>query len=252
MTTIKNVLGQSAYWQVNKHLAHRVGIEAALLLSDMVDRWTYFVEQGQTVEIDGKPHFFATSDEIRAKTTLTYRKQKSALKSLESEKLLEARLAGTPAKLHFHVCEEAIWQTLQNKFSRNAKTGVNKSAKQDSTKAQDISNKETVSKNKNKGAPPQTDLFDKVVKGAHLFKNDVIYDLDLYKRKFSEAAAMGIDVEYYYHRAKNWSASKAAKRHDWAAVIRNMMLDDKAKNKLQMSGQGNEQNIGAIADFLTI
>ena len=134
---IKSVLSQSAFWQINKALAQKVGIEPALLLSDLIDRESYFDNRNMLIDINGEGYFFVTSKQILDATTLSYRKQKGSIKTLENEGMIKTFLRGVPAKLHFTICESKIWQSVntsisetinldlaetQNKNERNAKT----------------------------------------------------------------------------------------------------------------------------------
>lgn len=113
---IKNILSQNSFWIVNKGIAREIGLEAALLLSDLVTKSEYF-EANNLLE-DG--YFFNTSENIEQDTTLTYHKQKTALKLLEGLGLIEISLVGVPAKLHFKIFENKILNFLN--------TGIQKSS----------------------------------------------------------------------------------------------------------------------------
>ena len=119
---MKNVLSQGAFWMVNKDLAKEVGLNAALLLSDLITKNEYFNEEW----------FFNTADNIEDSTTLTYHKQKQAIKILEKHGFLETKLIGIPAKLHFKI--------IYNKISNFLNTG--------SEKIQNLNNKNKPNKNK--------------------------------------------------------------------------------------------------------
>ena len=79
---IKTILSQGAFWQINKALAQNVGLEAALLLSDLIDRESYFENRDMLVNINGEGFFFVTSEQIEQSTTLSYHKQRKCLKTL--------------------------------------------------------------------------------------------------------------------------------------------------------------------------
>lgn len=121
---IKNILGQSAFWMVNKEIAKHVGVEAALFLSYMIDKADNLPKK----ERDGMQWFYRTSEDIENETTLSYRVQKSCLKRLSDNGMMYAKLMGTPRKLYFTICESNILQ--------NDNAIVNKSATIELTKAQ--------------------------------------------------------------------------------------------------------------------
>lgn len=121
---IKSIISQTAFWQVNKQIASIVGLDAALLLTELVDRHT--MHEHQLIERDGLFYFFATSDDIQKETTLSYRNQKNAIESLEKHRVIFTKLMGTPAKLHFSICENKIWQMLNTSFSETIKLDLSK------------------------------------------------------------------------------------------------------------------------------
>jgi hypothetical protein len=105
---IKNLLGQNSHWQVNKELARKIGIEPALLLSEIIDSYDYFKERNELVKYDGVLYYFQTSEKIQEKTSLSYKKQKSCIDVLLKHGFIKTTLKGIPAKLHFSVCEDKI------------------------------------------------------------------------------------------------------------------------------------------------
>lgn len=66
-----------------------------------------------------------------------------------------------------------------------------------------------------------------------LFENSRWYDKEKFiERLEQEDAYSGADLEFYYERVKNWSASRGAKRKDWIATARNFMQGDFQDGKL--------------------
>lgn len=106
---ISKVLGQSAFWIVNKELSKKLDIYPTLLLSDLIDKQEYFRARG---ELDNEGFFFNTSEDIEESTTLTYHVQKKCIKRLEESQLLDTKLKGIPAKVHFKVNEIKILNFL--------------------------------------------------------------------------------------------------------------------------------------------
>lgn len=115
---VSKVLGQSAFWIVNKELSKRLDIYPTLLLSDLIDKQEYFRARGE-LDIDG--YFFNTSEDIEESTTLTYHMQKKCIKKLEESKLLDTKLKGMPAKVHFKVNEIKIWDFLNTSIKQTPK-----------------------------------------------------------------------------------------------------------------------------------
>ena len=140
MKSIKSVLSQTAFWQINKSLAQEVGLEAALLLSDLIDRQSYFERRGMIIDIEGEPFFFVTSDKIEQSTTLTYHKQKKCIKTLENAGMLNTRLKGVPAKIHFNIVENKIWKSLNTSIEETLKLDLEKLENKNSNSSKCINN----------------------------------------------------------------------------------------------------------------
>ncbi|MCU0351514.1 MAG: hypothetical protein MUF43_11930 [Flavobacterium sp.] len=127
----KDFLKQSSWFIVNKQISREVGVEASLLLS-------YLIEKSDYYDIEW---FYCTSDTIENDTTLSYRIQKTCIEKLKSFGYIDTKLMGVPAKLHFTI--------KQNKFEKNANSSIDKNAKLELTKTQNIY-KENSIKNKYK------------------------------------------------------------------------------------------------------
>ena len=75
---MRNILSSTAYLVVNKFLASRIGVDASILLADLISKEGYFIDNNSLV--DG--YFFNTSDNIKKDTTLSKYKQREAIKIL--------------------------------------------------------------------------------------------------------------------------------------------------------------------------
>jgi hypothetical protein len=140
---LKNILGGSAFWMVNKSLAKHLGcIESALLLAYLIDKGDYHSTRGESVLFEDEYYFFATSESIEQATTLSYRKQKKCLKTLQNAGFIDQVLIGVPAKLHFTIRE--------NKILQFATSSISETQKLDSTKREDILRKEDKEKKQKK------------------------------------------------------------------------------------------------------
>ena len=110
---IKSILSQGAFWQINKSLARKVGLEAALLLSDLIDRESYFDSRDMLISINGEGYFFVTGEQLEESTTLSYHKQRKCLKTLKDAGMIKTFLRGVPAKTHYKIVENKIWSYLK-------------------------------------------------------------------------------------------------------------------------------------------
>lgn len=146
MGLLNNILGVSAYWQVNKDLARKTSINCALLLSDLISKYSYFEEKGMLVEFEGDYYFFATAESIEEDTTLSYKVQKSTIEELKSHGLIKTKLMGVPAKTHFTICENKVLQMLQTSSSQKSKLDLTKSQNLYNNKNKENKNKTTTIK----------------------------------------------------------------------------------------------------------
>ncbi|MCM3405924.1 hypothetical protein [Cytobacillus oceanisediminis] len=87
---------------VNKNLVHAVGLDAAVLYSELISKQKYFEERGQLTD-DG--FFFNTIDNIKLDTGLGEKPQRTAIKKLEQLGLIKTDKRGLPAKRYFYVID---------------------------------------------------------------------------------------------------------------------------------------------------
>lgn len=135
---ITKILGQSSFWMVNKAIAkHLKNNDAALLLSELIDKYDYFKTKNDL--IDGR--FYYTSEMIFNNLNISYHQQKSCIKILVNAGFIETKLTGIPAKLHFKIIENKILSFLN--------TGIEIIQKQDVKKFETNNNKINNTKEKN-------------------------------------------------------------------------------------------------------
>jgi hypothetical protein len=108
---------------VNKRLAHAIGIDAAIMYSELISKQKYFADRGQLTE-DG--YFFNTVENMQEDTTLTKYQQSKAIKKLVTLNLIFQVNRGLPQKRFFKINEDEkyIRQILQSKnlTSKSKKT----------------------------------------------------------------------------------------------------------------------------------
>lgn len=134
---MKQLLSSSAYLVVNKRLAKRVGLKAAVLLADLIGKEQYFIDNGML----DNGWFFNTSDNILKDTTLTRFQQNKAITLLKEIKFLDCKLKGIPATLHFKILEDNIYKYFKTSIKETLKLDDNK-LKTNNTKVINNNNKD--------------------------------------------------------------------------------------------------------------
>ena len=119
---MKHLLSSSAYLVVNKRLARQIGLNAVVLLADLISKENYFIING-TIK---NGWFYNTSKNIERDTTLTNYQQKKAIKKLEDIGFIETSLKGMPATLHFKIIENKILTFLNTSFKETSKQDLKK------------------------------------------------------------------------------------------------------------------------------
>ena len=67
---------------------------------------------------------------------------------------------------------------------------------------------------------------------ACLFDNSRYSDYDTFAAEFRVPEFANIDIAYYYHAVRDWSAQHGRKMKDWIATARNFIRGDIERNKL--------------------
>lgn len=138
--SLKHILGQNSHWQVNKKLAKEVGVEAALLLSEFIDCHDFYEKKGQLIDFENELYFYETSEKIEENTTLGYKTQKSCISILVQKGLIKIKLKGLPAKLHFTICEDNIWNLFKTSIAEKVKLVLPKGENLNSQKGETLIN----------------------------------------------------------------------------------------------------------------
>ena len=136
MSILKLISGGS-YWVINKPLARLVGVDAALLFSDLSQAQNYWNQK-----TNKEDYFYKVETDIEEDTTLSPHKQKKARARLQKAGILKTKRKGLPAKIHYLIDKEC-----QNKLLNFLGTGEEKIKEQDPkkfeiTKEYNNSNKE--------------------------------------------------------------------------------------------------------------
>ncbi|QDP68054.1 MAG: hypothetical protein GOVbin3264_35 [Prokaryotic dsDNA virus sp.] len=107
---MKHLLSSTAFLVVNKRLAKRVGLKAAVLLADLISKEQYFIERKELTE----GYFYNTERNIYKDTTLSPYQQRKALRILKKENLITTKRKGVPAKMHYKINEELVVKFLND------------------------------------------------------------------------------------------------------------------------------------------
>jgi len=216
----RNFLSQTAFWQINKSLALRVGIEPSLLLTELIGREGYFYSRGMLIDVSGEDYFFCTSQQLTEVTTLSYRKQKRCIKTLEDAGMIKTFLRGVPAKVHFSICDDNIIQCVNTSISETLNLSLAKRELHNYQNAKTINNnKEIIINNNNKeikekenknSLPPSDEILIKDIKPKKIIKAKIPKDLQEVEAYFKEK---GFDIKeainfFEYYESNGWKVGK--------------------------------------------
>lgn len=109
---ILKLIANKNYIVVNKDLMRTLGIEEAILLSELAGRYEYFKKQ-YALE-DG--WFYSTVENIEKNTTLSQYKQKKALDNLKKLGIVGVQKKGLPARRFIKINEKNLCDTINNKL----------------------------------------------------------------------------------------------------------------------------------------
>ncbi len=106
-----DTLSKKGFIPVPKILCHKLGAEAALLFSEILQREKYFRDKNQLTD-DG--FYFNTYADMMSGTGLSEKKIRSLYKILEQHGLIEIALRGMPRRTHIRVCYENEYDFFQS------------------------------------------------------------------------------------------------------------------------------------------
>lgn len=142
-----SLIASDNYIVVNKQLARAFGLEEALLLGELASEMEYWQKRG---ELDNG-YFYSTIENVKDSTTLSDKRQRSALNTLKSAGIIDVKLAGLPAKRYIKINEEQLATFLLNNSSQNGKTSFAKMEELETPKRQTNNNNiKNNNKNNNK------------------------------------------------------------------------------------------------------
>ncbi len=110
----KSILATTPFLIINKCLLVNLGVDASLVLSDLIQKEQYFKESCQ--KYDG--FFFNVTNDISCSTTLSYYQIKQAISVLEKWGIIKVVLKGVPAKKHFKIDHSQILNFLTSSIEK--------------------------------------------------------------------------------------------------------------------------------------
>lgn len=125
---------------VNKKLAHVIGIEPAIMYSELISKQIYFEERSQLTD-DG--FFFNTVENMQEDTTLSKYQQSKAMKKLKELKLVEQSNRGVPQKRYFKVINDDMRLLQILGTGKKLKNSTSKSKKVEQLKVNKVSSNNT-------------------------------------------------------------------------------------------------------------
>lgn len=103
---------------VNRSLALAIGLNEAIVLSEICDKHDYFFQNTEILD----EWFYLTIEDVEKRTTLTQRQQEPAIKNLIKLGFISTQIMGLPGRRHFKINVSNIEEFLFSKSkSRNDK-----------------------------------------------------------------------------------------------------------------------------------
>lgn len=144
--SILKLIASSSFLTVNKEIARKLSLDAAVLFADLASAQVFWNDREQSSDV----WFFRTRETIGQETTLKKRKQLSAYKLLTANNLIKEKIAGVPAKKYYLIDSECL-ENLHGLLLQNATARCCKTKQLDVAKCNGINkNKENKNKDNNK------------------------------------------------------------------------------------------------------
>lgn len=101
MNAIFNLLNPNNTVSVNRHLAHAIGLNEAVVYSALLAKWNWYAERGML----DSGWFWSTAADLEESTALSEKQQKRCLNALVKVGLIRCELRGMPARRCFYIVE---------------------------------------------------------------------------------------------------------------------------------------------------
>ena len=141
LDSILQLLNPDNTMSANRLLAHAIGLCETIIYSALISKYTYYINKGM---IDEGGWFFSTVDDLQESTTYGEKPQRTAIKHLIENNLIECKVKGIPAKRYFRISDNV--QKLKSLIDKGVE--IAKKLKERSSKSKIKSNVEIISGNK--------------------------------------------------------------------------------------------------------
>lgn len=101
---LTKILSKDAYIVVNKEVIRKVGIDAAMLLSELCREYDYY----NSVNKLNDGYFYSTIENILNNIGIKSKKQREIIETLKMIGVISTKLEGLPAKRHFKINERVL------------------------------------------------------------------------------------------------------------------------------------------------
>lgn len=108
--SIFRMLAIGNYIMVNREIAVKLGLNAAVMLAELANEEQYYQARGELEN----GWFYSSRDNVEEKIGLKRRKQESGIKDLKDAGLIETKVCGMPAKRFFRLNEDALIELLSD------------------------------------------------------------------------------------------------------------------------------------------
>lgn len=172
---LNEILWINAYWQVNKKIAKEVWINAALLLAYFINKESFFRKKWELVNTKFWAWFFyLTTEKIEEDVFMKRTEQETAIKKLEEAWFLEKVLAWVPARKHFKILAENIFNFLKNSWKSESTTNKFAENLQTWTESQ-LETKEVLNSNKQDCRKSTTQFAENLqtIYKENIYKNNI-------------------------------------------------------------------------------
>ena len=126
--SILSILATSNFITVNRTIAEKVGLEAAVIFGELASESLYW-QQNNPEQWDG--WFFSTVENLEKRTYLSAHSQRLALNKLQEQGWITIEKRGMPAKRYIRIHEEEIARVVNDKSLKFLTTSGEKNEPQD-------------------------------------------------------------------------------------------------------------------------
>ena len=183
---------------VNRLLAHKLGLNAAVVYAALIAKQAYY-EARDMLDKDG--YFYSTSDDLEESTSLSRAQQDRVIDILLDAGLIEFHVSGMPAKRYFRVIDDEnsltslletdnqVCEKVENKIAENSQTSLSESSNH-TYKTKENKSKESI----NQSADKIDAIDDKREDYLEIIHENIDYDCFAEKEKVDELVEIMLDV----------------------------------------------------------